>query len=440
MFRMPNRANWFFSIALLTPLMTAVGLAREVQEKFDDGTIHLRYQVDAANHKSGDYLENYPTGKVHIRGNYTADKKSGTWTTYSDTGKPTEIASYRNDQLDGPYQWNFPSGTAQMKTLYRAGTITGPVNTFDEGGTLVFNLSYPIPWEAVQKAWHTWAPVERKSPHMLEEPVDEKPYKAGRMADESQQAALKYLQLYRFLSGVPVTGMGIDPQYASAAQHGAVILSHLGRLSHTPDRPADMDDSFYKIAYSGTSQSNISEGRNNLFDSIDDYMFDSDESNVQRVGHRQWMLMPSMQKTAFGFCGRFSTLYSFDGSVRENWNWSYVAYPGPGFYPHEMLRARTAWSVSINTRRFKVGSTDSLTIRVSTLDEHYAIIDTTTASIVDIAPCPNAGIYPCIIFKPGTKSQGVGRYVVQIAGIRTISNAPAPLTYLVDVREMIERN
>ncbi len=421
MIRMPTRALRFVFLLLMSQVTANIALAKDVEEKFDDGTVHLRYRVE-----------------IHIRGIYSADKKTGTWTTYSEAGKPNEIASYRNDQLDGPYQWNFPSGLVEMKTIYRAGVITGPVVTFDEKGNLVFNLSYPLAWEKVQKAWKAWSPVERKSPKMLEEPSGTKPFKAGKMADESQQAALKYVQLYRFLSGVPANGMGIDSQYAMQAQYGAVLLARIGHLEHKPAKPDDMEDTFYRTGYSGTSQSNISEGRDNLFDSIDDYMFDSDESNIERVGHRQWILMPSMQKTAFGFCGRFSTLYSFDGARHTDWNWSYVSYPGPGFYPHEMLRDQTAWSVSVNSQRFRVGSADSLEIRISTLDEHYAIIDTTTAEIVAICPCPDAGMYPCIIFKPQLKSQGVGKYVVQIAGIRSSTNVPAPLTYLVDVREMKE--
>jgi hypothetical protein len=436
---MRSRWLYFVLLVLLSQPLTSKCWGKEVLEKFDDGRIHLRYGVDAANRKTGDYIENYPTGKIHIRGNYIADKKSGTWTTYTETGKQNEISSYRNDQLDGPYQWNYPSGQPQMRTTYRAGIILGPVNTFDENGNLIFNLTYPIPWESVQKAWKSFAPTERKSPRMLEEPSDTKPFKAGRMADESQQSALKYVQLYRYLSGVPATNMTIDPQYADAAQHGAVLLAHIGHLEHTPARPEDMDDAFYKAGYAGTSQSDLSEGRDNLFDSINDFMWDSDPSNVKAVGHRQWILMPTMQKTAFGFCGRFSVLYAFDSTRRNDWNWSYIAYPGPGFYPHEMLHDQTAWSVSVNPQRFKIATPEAVSVKISTLDDHYAIVETTAAEMVAIAPCPNGGIFSCIIFIPKNKTHGIGKYVVQVTGLRTNTNAPASLTYLVDVRPMTEK-
>jgi antitoxin component YwqK of YwqJK toxin-antitoxin module len=421
------------AIAGLLPALPAQ--AKLVEEKFDDGKIHLRYNTDAKDRKNGDYLENFPGGKVHIRGSYTSDKKSGTWTTYSEDGKVTEIASYRNDQLDGPYQYNFLNGSPELKTVYHGGQIAGVINTFAENGKPVFSLSYPIAWDAVQKAYHTWSPAERNGPKMLEEPHSEKPYKPGKMADESQQAALKYLMLYRFLSGVTVANMGIDADYAVKAQYGAVILAKIGHLSHTPDRPDDMDEAFFKTAYAGTSSSDLAQGPEDLFGSIDLWMDDSDESNIAKVGHRQWILMPSVQKIAFGYADRFSSLYVFDGTKRSVMNWSFISYPGPGFYPHSMLRKDAAWSISLNSQRCKVGDPNSVQITISTLDEHFAVTDTATADIVGIPQSPTSD-WPCIIFKPNIKFFGVGRYVVQVAGIKTSTGAPAPLSYLVDVVDM----
>ncbi len=419
-------------------LLCSSAMAKDVVEKFDDGTVHLRYAIDSKDRKNGDYQEYFQGGKLHIRGSYAADEKTGTWTTFSEAGKPIEIASYRNDQLDGPYQWNFPSGQAEMRTTYREGAITGSVDTYTDHGGPVFSLSYPIPWDTVLKAWKSWYPADRSEPKMLEEPKCEKPYAAGQMSPEAQQAGLKYLMLYRFFSGVTTAGMGIDPVYADQAQHGAVLLHQLGHLSHKPAQPADMDPEFFKTAYAGTSSSNICQGAHTLYGAVDSYMDDSDESNIDRVGHRQWILMPSMLKTAFGYADGFSTLYTFDGTKRTDLNWTYIAYPGPGFYPHPLLHDNAAWSISLNTTKCKVAAADTLSITISALDEHYAVTDISTAKIVAIAQCPNNSAWPCIIFRPDIKQPGVGKYVVQVTGIRTTTGAPAPLEYLVDVREMPE--
>jgi hypothetical protein len=416
--------------------ITSVGWAKEIVEKFDDGTVHLRYRTDAKDRRDGEFIEFFPGGKAHIRGTYSADKKSGTWTTFNDKGKPIEIATFKNDLLDGPYQWNWPSGQTAMRGNYHAGILEGSVATFDEKGNPQFQLTYPIAWEAVLKAFNSWAPRDRSDTRMLEEPVASAPYKAGKMAPECQQTALKYVMLYRFMSGLPTADMSIDPDYVDKCQHGAVLIHHLGHLNHKPDKPADMDDGFYKIGYAGTSQSNLSQGRRNLLDSIDDYMDDSDESNIQRVGHRQWILNPGMLKTGFGYCDGFSALYSFDQGNKNDKNWLYIAYPGPGYYPHSMLHDDAAWSLSLNTQKCKVGDARSIAITVSELDDHFAVTSTTAARIVAEAMCPAGGAWPCIIFHPGIKQLEAKKYVVSVKGIRSTTGAPAPLNYLVDVRDM----
>ncbi len=424
-----------FALAALI-LAAAPSTAKDVEEKFDDGKVKLRYRVDAKDHKNGDYLEFFPNGRTAVRGSYALDKKNGNWTIFADTGKTLETVTYRDDDREGPYQHNYPDGRPQMRGTYHANELTGVVTTFDVKGTLEFNLNYPIPKEAVLKAWNTWSPVHRDGPKMLEEPTLTAPFKAGRMAGESQDLALKYMMLYRFLSGVTVANMAIDPGYVEKCQYGAVLLHDLGHLEHTPAKPANMDESFFKLGYAGTSSSNISQGRQNLFDSIDDYMDDSDAHNIERVGHRQWILTPALQKTGFGYADGFSTLYSFDGAARSNMNWTYIAYPGPGYYPHQMLRDGAAFSLSLNPQKVKIPTIADLDITVYTVDEHFAVTEKATAKTVAIPMAPAMAAWPCVIFHTNVGHPGVGRYVVQVAGLFAKTGQPAPLTYLVDVQEL----
>ena len=81
-------------------------------------------------------------------------------------------------------------------------------------------------------------------------------------------------------------------------------------------------------------------------------MYDSDSSNIARLGHRRWVLNPSMGKTAFGFCyssssyyGYYSGMYAFDrsGSGRQ----SPVAWPAQKMPLDRFYSSGSqAWSVS----------------------------------------------------------------------------------------------
>ena len=71
-------------------LLAIPSLGKEVEEKFDDGTIHIRYKTDGRDRKIGDYEELFNGGKVKVARTYTADKKNGTWSTFSEEGKPLE--------------------------------------------------------------------------------------------------------------------------------------------------------------------------------------------------------------------------------------------------------------------------------------------------------------------------------------------------------------
>ena len=124
------------------------------------------------------------------------------------------------------------------------------------------------------------------------------PYAAGKLSDAALQAALDRLNALRRIAGMPAARL--DKDWCESSQYGAVILGRLGTLSHTPERPSDMDKSFYDKAYSATHSSNLYAGRT-LFTAVDGWMDDSDASNVDRLGHRRWQLSPALNKVGFGY-------------------------------------------------------------------------------------------------------------------------------------------
>lgn len=426
--------NWGI-LVIAGSLFAFSAIGKDVEEKFDDGTTHIRYRTDGKERKIGDYQEFFPGGKVKVRGVYAADKKNGAWSTFSEDGKPLEVAHYRNGELEGPYQWNFPSGKQQFKTTYHADDFGGPITTYDEKGHTLLKLSYPRPFDVVLKAWQALSPKERTGPKYADEPHAESPYKAGKVASESLEAGLKYVMLYRFLSGLPFQNLTVDPQLCDLAQHGAVVLAKLGHLTHTPEKPADMDDAFFKLAYAGCNQSNIYQGRSSIFDAVDGFMDDSDSSNIQKIGHRQWVLAPGLQRTGFGTADGFTAMHVLSAAYAGGTDFTFFAYPGEGYYPRAMLHSSAAWSVHLNSAKAKVPSAAEVSINVVPLDEHFVAGDPTKANIVSVIPNDSSN-WNVIVFQPQLKSFDPGRYLVEITGLRTPTGVAVPFSYLVDLKDM----
>lgn len=435
------RCSWFKRSLLLSVIATLLGIpafsasAKEVVEKFEDGKPHIRYQVDAKDHRNGTYEELTPEGKPKVRGNYLSDKKNGAWTTYADSGKPLEQATYRNNQLEGPYRYNFLSGHTQMAATYHQDDFAGPITAFDDKGHVLRSVSYPRRLDVVMRGWNTLYPKVREPVKFAEEPRAEAPYQAGRIPAETLQAALKYTMLYRFLSGLPFERMSIDPVFVDRAQHGAVVLAKIGSLTHMPAQPADMDKAFFTLAYAGCSQSNIYQGSSSLFDAVDAFMDDSDDSNIKIIGHRQWLLSPGLQRTGFGCCGNFVAQHVLSGGAGPGF--TFCAYPGVGYYPLKLLHGGAAWSVHFARDKVKMGTADTLAVRITPLDEHFAGSDPITAEIATTID-GGMGDWRVIAFRPKLKSLEPGRYYVEIAGLRTPGGAPVPFSYLVDLRDIPE--
>ena len=187
------------------------------------------------------------------------------------------------------------------------------------------------------------------------------PYMPGLISENSIQNAINMLNQFRYIAGLNAD-VENDPDKEEMMAAAAMINGLNGNLSHSPSRPsvwADSSyDSLYELAYTGAGCANLFGGKRNLADCVAGYMDDSDSNNISRVGHRRWILNPSMGKTAFGYYyisssyyGAYSSLYAFDrsGSGRQ----SPVAWPAqntpisiPGNSGSTYFSPTCAWSVS----------------------------------------------------------------------------------------------
>lgn len=174
-------------------------------------------------------------------------------------------------------------------------------------------------------------------------PVTTAPYDPGKLSDATKQSALKMLNQIRYIAGLQEVSLsdGLEAQ-----QQAAALLANI-EFSHTPDKPADMDEDLYALGYRGTSSSNLAYGYQTLnYSMIYGLMADADLSNRECIGHRRWMLNPKMGRTAFGAVGKTYTLYAFDESSGSSVNG--VVWPARQM-PVEYFDPSYPWSFSRNT-------------------------------------------------------------------------------------------
>ena len=190
-------------------------------------------------------------------------------------------------------------------------------------------------------------------------------FEVGALTQGTTDSALKVLNLYRFVAGVP-SNVSLDSSYSEMAQAGSLVMAANNELTHTPSRPAGMSEALYSLGYSGTSQSNIHwsqvtgawGGKCSLASSVISYMSDVGSGpgcvNFETVGHRRWCLNPAMGKTGFGAvdvdtgsvaCGtsEYSCMYAFDSSAPCSYD--AVMWPAHNT-PCELFDVKDPWSIS----------------------------------------------------------------------------------------------
>ncbi|MDB5296200.1 MAG: S-layer protein, partial [Phycisphaerales bacterium] len=341
----------------------------EVVERFPDGSPRAKYGADAQGRRDGKYEEFFPGGKPRFRGAYAAGQKVGSWLTYEPGGRLVESVVFGRAGVEGPYAWTAADGSASFKATYAGGGLSGQATAADAKGKIVRTAVYPRPLAEIRKQWAALWPAELTAPKFLEEPAVGPPaYRAGKVAPESLEQALKVTRLYRYLSGVPWQNVVLSPSDTVEAQHGAVILQKIGSLTHTPAKPDGMDDAFFKLAYAGCHKGNIHQGQTHILSGIRGFMDDSDASNIAGIGHRRWILFPGLRRVGFGWSGGFMTMHVIDGS-HDIPAFQYVAFPGEGYYPRQLVEPHYAWSVHLHPSRATVPDAGELKVRVVRLDD-----------------------------------------------------------------------
>jgi hypothetical protein len=108
-------------------------------------------------------------------------------------------------------------------------------------------------------------------------------------------------------------------------------------FDHYPEKPGDLSDDFFNIAYQGCSESNISSGRSNVSNAIlAGFIADTGSNNIERAGHRRWLLKPGAENFGIGYAlnsggqygGHRINMRVFDGlSQFQCETDTYIAWP-----------------------------------------------------------------------------------------------------------------
>ncbi len=396
----PVRISAALAVCLLV-VSTAGAKLESVIEKFDSGRIRLSYTVDEQKRKQGPYREYHANGRIKTS------------------------AVFKDDLLEGKYLKQDDRGRTELAAGYRAGKFHGWCKKY-EGGKLV-----------AEQAYFDGAVLYPKGLTLIRHhlAVISKTKIEGTNSGEVARAVRRAMQ-YRYLCDVPWEGLRVDAKMTTEADAAARVCEMLGRLSHQPPNPG-MSEADYTLAKYGASHSNLSMG-SGIARSVDSYMHDSDPKNIDRVGHRRWVLFPPMLKTAFGGSGRYSAMRVMDRSRTDVPDYDYVAYPPRGFLPTEYFGEGRAWHVSLNPRTYARPDQKKVKVsvhpvrgRTSSLDD-FARSSALKLNYYNVSNS-SFGTSGAIIFRPDNVNLSAGsRYWVSITGVKTRDGKDAKIEYLVE--------
>lgn len=234
-------------------------------------------------------------------------------------------------------------------------------------------------------------------------PVTSGDYYEGSLTDNSLNQALDIVNFIRYMTGLD--SVTLNSEYNGLAQKASLVNSVNATLSHYPTQPVGMSEELYGDGYIGAMNSNISSGYGSVASSIiNGYMVDSSSSNIVNVGHRRWVLNPSMGSVGFGLVGRYSAMYVFDRS-NTNTHTTATIWPTTNM-PVEYFNATHPWSISTG-----ITLSSDVTVTLSKVGGEtvtFTSEDKDTSSKYFNVSNSSAGQSGCVIFRPVGMTYNIG--------------------------------
>ncbi len=269
------------------------------------------------------------------------------------------------------------------------------------------------------------------------EPSVAAPYAIGRLNEDFLNNGEDYLNLVRYVAGLPSVEHRADLD--ESAQYGAVLIA-ASEFSHYPTQPADMDDDFYNKGLAATSSSNLSSGNRDISSSISAFMSDSDSYNIEDVGHRRWLLNPTLKYVGFGNANYSYATKVFDQSG-STVDYNFISWPTSGNMPQNMFYYDDAWSITLNPSKYQKANINDICVTLTrTSDGKQWAFDSNTSNDPETKDdffnlnYLGYGVPYCIVFRPALADISTynGVYTVELSGIYDKSGNPVTIKYKTD--------
>ena len=287
----------------------------------EDGKKHVvaHYHDDL---RHGKYEAVYENGQLKERTRYRHAKLHGSLESFFENGNPHLRATFENGKRHGKYEEFNADQSHSLTEHFHHGTRHGVYQVVDKGNLVIDQVwdmgkihkirgvvAYPVPEDNIRKEIRR---ILRLPPAAAAAPSSTapKPARVRREVDTPEEA-LRRLKAYRFLCRVPYENLRLDPKLCEHCESGAKLCERIGRIEHEPKCPKGMDQAEYRRGLTGTMHRNLHQG-SGLVGSVDAYMEDHGENNLDHVGHRRWCLNPRMRRTGFGSSGGFCAMWAHD--------------------------------------------------------------------------------------------------------------------------------
>lgn len=193
------------------------------------------------------------------------------------------------------------------------------------------------------------------------EPSFSRPFDPGAISRKDIENTVGIINFFR--AAARLDSVTDNDEYNEMAQAASYINYMNGSLSHNPAKPdvKGFSDELYQLGARGASSSNLAMGYS-LPGSVLAYLDDSDDSNIDRVGHRRWLLAPGLDEVGIGYCIRSGAIRVFDCD-NEKADAMFTAWPGGNsVFPADFFDNYQAMSVQIYN---KLTFTDSVSVTVT---------------------------------------------------------------------------
>ena len=221
-------------------------------------------------------------------------------------------------------------------------------------------------------------------------------YRAAVMTSETKQNVLKLTNYYRWLAGLSTFTYTTDQTIFDNDAKGAVLLS-ASNFSHTPDKPADMSQSFYNAAKSATSTSSIAKtngatGQAAILRTMRLWLNDDAYTNP---GHRNMFFTRNGQKLGYGMftdskdltCSvqtiQYVGLANPSGTSELGNDATAYTWPAPGNFPAEELSSKAWWTVTLNTDKAYYSDLSKVTVKIKDTDSGTVYTRTAAAETLN---------------------------------------------------------